>query len=219
MNWPTMIRADIVNSFRCGIINAHGSDLPKYRGNACPNWAIICGDILTAVSFHYIDPDGLDTGPIIHKEYLDITESTYIGDIYDWYKTSIPSGFLVALSKIVSGTIPTPQDGEFIRSYPRQPEDGCIRWELDATSILRIIRASSKPFAGAFSFIEGHKVYIWRAKPFALPSRILAVPGQILCFHDGHPIIACGSGAIELSNFEVENNGQFPTSLRSRFSS
>ena len=217
MNWPTMINANISQSFRYGILNAHGSDLPKYRGNACPNWAILMGDSHIAVSFHSIDPYGLDNGPIFHKEYFEITENTYIGDIYDWYKTSIPSGFLIALTKIFNGVDPSPQSGDVIRSYPRRPEDGRINWALDSSSIIRLIRASSKPFSGAFAFVNDQKVIIWRANQIALTTKILAVPGQVMWLNNNCPVIACGSGAIELIEIEVQSGNMLPKSLRSRF--
>jgi methionyl-tRNA formyltransferase len=217
MNWPTMISEPIVKSFKHGIINAHGSDLPKYRGNACPNWAIINGEKNVGLSFHMIDPLGLDTGPIIHKEYLEINDETYIGDIYEWLYSNAPEGFLKSIEKLISGSPLKAQNGEVIRAYPRKPEDGRIVWNYDSDSIHRLIRASSRPFPGAFCFFLDRRVTIWRASKIILDVKILAIPGQVLWYNCENPVIACGSGAIELTDFSVDGE-PIGKSLRARFS-
>src|SRR5215467_15263945 len=90
MNWPTLIPDAAVACFRLGIINAHGSDLPKFRGNACPNWAIIAGEERIGLTFHFVDPGALDTGDIVHKTWITNSPDLYIGDVYRWLETAVP---------------------------------------------------------------------------------------------------------------------------------
>ena len=224
MNWPTMIPENIVNKFQFGVVNAHGSDLPRYRGNACPNWAIINGDKKIGLTFHLIDPDGLDTGAVVHKEFLDIDDEVYIGDVYSWLANVVPEGFVKSIQMLAMGHLPTPQEGEVIRAYPRKPEDGRIDWKEDSHKIHRLIRASSRPFPGAFCFFRpkneenAKKVIVWRAVESELHHDILAVPGQILFYSSqSKPVVACGEGAIELIDYVVENGGRLTGSLRDRF--
>lgn len=227
VNWPTIIKAPMLNAFPFGILNAHAGDLPRYRGNACPNWAIIIGEDKIGLCIHQMTTD-LDTGPIAVRDYLPLTEMTYIGDIYEWLERQVPENLVQAINGLESGTVKfieqskAPQDG--LRCYPRQPEDGWIDWSREAANIARLVRASSRPFAGAFTYLDGEtKVTVWRAKEAISNEPFCAVSGQICQRRNGNAVIACGEGMLELQ--EVTISGLLPEesmkvitkSLRSRF--
>tara|TARA_B100000161_G_scaffold263531_1_gene235068 strand:+ start:1711 stop:2613 length:903 start_codon:yes stop_codon:yes gene_type:complete len=218
MNWPTLIKKETVKHFNFGIINAHGSDLPKYRGNACPNWAILNGDEKLAVTFHMIDPMGLDTGDIVLKKYFDLNDNTYIGDVYKWFAKEIPKGFIESINFLKNGFKPIKQEGEAIRSYPRIPDDSKICWESSSDKILKLIRASSYPFEGAYCFYKSSIVRIFKANQYEVSFKYFAMQGQILLYSpNGFPVINCGGGgAIELTEFSLPNNENLPRHLRFR---
>ena len=168
-------------SFEYGIINAHAGDLPRYRGNACPNWAIINNESNVGLCLHLMEANSLDSGPILMKKYYKLTQHTYIGDIYEWMGTMILS-CLVTLSiifKIQKGLELQQQSlhpGDWLRCYPRRPEDSKIDWQRDADYI-SFIRASSHPFQGAFTFLEGQqRLTVWRADIFQHTGEFLACP-------------------------------------------
>lgn len=208
LNWPSILPVAFIDSFPLGILNAHAGDLPRFRGNACANWAIINGEVDLALTIHLMD-SGLDSGPIVLKEYLAIDTSTYIGDIYKWLGEVVPRSISRALElRADSDFIPRiqPSDpGESLRTYPRKPSDGLIDWSLSSEKIHRLIRASSHPFSGAFTFLEdGTKVTVWRATPVKSNGNLLAVPGQV-CFEvEGNPVIASGDGLVRLDDVSVE---------------
>ena len=208
INWPTIVGAEVINLFPHGIVNAHCGDLPRYRGNACPNWAILNGDQHIGVCAHKMVPDAVDAGPILLKDYLPVTANTYIGDVYAWLDGRIPSLLSEAINVLTKGTvIPAPQPADpalALRCYPRRPEDGQIDWRLDVNFLHRLVRASSRPFGGAFTHIaDGRWLKIWRASPFINQNPYFAVPGQLLGQEDGDPVIACGVGALRLEEFEI----------------
>lgn len=221
MNWPTMIREDVVNCFPLGIINAHGSDLPEFRGNACPNWAILAGKSRIGLSFHFIDPFGLDTGDVVKRSFIDNTDDLYIGDVYHWLREAVPSGFIDSLERLVEpGFTPEKQDeAKASRAYPRRTDDGQLAFARDAELLHRLVRASSRPFAGAFCRYEGLEVVkVWRASQVQLGMKSFAIPGQILHFDRDQPVVACGDGnALRFDEYETASSKPLPRTVRARF--
>lgn len=209
VNWLTVIGAEAIAAFPLGILNAHAGDLPRYRGNACPNWAILNGEPRIGLTVHLMEPEKIDAGPIVRKAYFDVGEETYIGDVYRWLDDAIPRLLVEAMEMLGSGRaepIRQPEDESLIlRCYPRRPEDGRIDWRLSATALQRLVRASSRPFAGAFAYLEdGRRVTIWRASVWRHPGRFCAVPGQVMLRTAGLPVIACGEGCLRLDEVEIE---------------
>ena len=89
VNWPSVLSADILNVFPKGVLNAHAGDLPRYRGNACPNWAILNGEEAIGLCVHLMAEE-LDAGPIVLRDSLSVKTSTYITDVYTWLDKRIP---------------------------------------------------------------------------------------------------------------------------------
>jgi methionyl-tRNA formyltransferase len=206
VNWPTLLSDRVNAAFPSGILNAHAGDLPRYRGNACPNWAILRGESSMGLCIHQMRQD-LDAGPVVLRESHPVTEQTYIGDLYRWIDERIPAMLVDAAEGLVSGRLqPVPQDeSRVLRTYPRRPEDSRIDWTQSTEVVLRLVRATSRPFSGAFTTLEGErKVTIWRASRFAVKGEFAAVPGQV-CFHrDGDPVIAAGEGLVRLEDIQIE---------------
>ena len=230
VNWPTVIGEQARACFEFGILNAHAGDLPRYRGNAPPNWAILAHEDFVGLCIHQMG-HGLDDGPVVLRERLDLTPHSYIGEVYEWIERRVPPMFVAAIEGLAAGSlvpVPQPEDAALgLRCYPRRPEDGEIDWRVGLDSIYRLIRASSRPFAGAFSHLEGEvKVTIWRATPVADPAPFLAVPGQICYRDEGRPVVACADGLLRLDEVEVEGAQdeaasleQIGKSLRARLTS
>lgn len=211
INWLTLIGKEAIASFPMGILNAHSGDLPRYRGNACPNWAIIQEEEKIAVTIHLMDPEGVDTGPILLKRYMHLHNSTSIGEVYQFLEASIPEMFLETVEALSSGTMtPQPQPEEpslALRCYPRIPSDSRINWMNSAVELERLVRASSEPFGGTYTFVNKEKLIIWRAHSdlFTYPS--LAVPGQIVWRlpAEGKVGVATGDGVLVLDEVQLED--------------
>jgi methionyl-tRNA formyltransferase len=221
MNWPTIISRQAMECFRRRVINAHGSDLPKFRGNACPNWAIINGEPRIGLSFHYMEPDQLDTGDIIYRTYIDNTPDLYIGDVYKWLETAVPHGFVSCLERMSNPSFAAEKQDHRLatRAYPRRPEDAKLEFGMSADHLHRIVRASSRPFGGAFCFYEGkRRVTVWRASIVRQDVPIFAVPGQLMYFQDGRAVVACGDGqGLRLDEYQTDDGTPLGKSLRARF--
>ena len=226
LNWMTLLRQDLFDLFPHGILNAHGGDLPRYRGNACINWAILNGEKQSCMSIHEMTPE-LDAGPVYLKRYFPLQENTYVGDYYEWSESVIPCMFRDAIAMISGGISPVPQDTNIVpfRCFPRRPEDSRINWNFSAKEIYALIRASSHPFEGAFCYTENDEhLSIYKAFILRTDYRFSAIPGQICVVDNSVPFVACADDdrMIGLLDFSLEgldkkhSISRFASSLRNR---
>lgn len=209
MNYPTLIPQDVIELFRLGILNAHGGDLPRYRGNACQAWAILNGENKIGLCIHKMVGGELDSGDIIEREYLEINLNTKVTECWNWMKKRIPHMFLSAIKKLQENPdyiLETqPKDPKLaLRCYPLMPEDGRIDWKKSNIEILRLINAFNKPYSGAYCFYEGQKMIIWDAELYEDEEIYCAMPGQVayLCA-DGSVIVITGKGKIKLKEIQI----------------
>lgn len=186
MNWLTVIQDTTIKLFSYGILNGHPGDLPRYRGNACPNWAIINGEEKVGLSVHFMEAGNLDSGDIVLRNHINISMNTTIGEIYKKMEILFPEMFLQAVEKIgrigeQAGIPQSKKREQILRCYPRVPSDSCINWNRNCVEIDRLIRASGYPFQGAYTFLNGKtKIYIQKAgiAQYEFPS--VAVCGQVV---------------------------------------
>jgi UDP-4-amino-4-deoxy-L-arabinose formyltransferase/UDP-glucuronic acid dehydrogenase (UDP-4-keto-hexauronic acid decarboxylating) len=227
VNYSGIIPQSVIDVFPHGILNAHGGDLPRYRGNACQAWAIINGENKVALCIHKMIGDELDSGPIIEREYMEIDESTKITEVYQWLEDITPGLFLRAIEKlkfnksfVLEYQSVNPKNS--LRCYPRRPEDGRINWEKSSLEILRIINASNKPYSGAFCYLGDKKVIIWDADMDREYENCLGVPGQVTKVGIDNVNILCGTGKIILRKIEIDGVTEAPSffikSIRTRLS-
>ena len=209
-NYPTIIPQNVIDLFPLGILNAHGGDLPRYRGNACQAWAIINGEERIGLCVYKMVGDLLDFGKIIVKDYFRININTKITEIWNWFIERIPEMFYEALKKLERDPnyyleIPSDNPKDWLRCYPRLPEDGRIDWNKSNLEILRLINATNKPYSGAFCYFEEKKVIIWDAELYEDNENYLAIPGQIASIEpDGSIIVITGKGKLRIKEIECE---------------
>ena len=215
VNWLTLIGRTILEQFKYGVINAHAGDLPRYRGNAVANWAILSGESKIVLTFHQMAIE-LDAGPILCQVDFPLTPETYIGEIFDFFKTGIPLGFVQVLKGFELGTIipkPQPTDPAIsLRCFPRIPRDSEINWQQPAELLARLVRASAEPFLGAYTFLEDEKLTIWRAYPSRLSYQYLGSPGQVAERNQktGEVVVITGDGVLVLQEVESVLRGRKP---------
>lgn len=183
INWQGIINEEIIKIFPYGLLNCHAGDLPKYRGNAVANWAIINGEKEITVTIHKMDK-GLDTGDVVLKKGIPINDNTKIADIVESLENIVPIMFYDSVIGLNSGKIvPIQQDKDLkkaLRCYPRIPSDSFIDWNESAEYINKLVRASSEPYSGAYTYFNKKKLYILRShiEKFQVPS--VYIPGQVV---------------------------------------
>ena len=149
---------------KLGCINVHGSLLPKYRGAAPIQWAVLNGDETTGITTMYMDV-GMDTGDMILKKEVAIGEEETTGEL--WNRLSKIGGELLVetLKLIEEGKAPRTKQGEDFTLAPMlQKEMAKIDWQhQSARQIMNLIRGLN-PIMGAYSFLNGKKLKFWKAK-------------------------------------------------------
>lgn len=154
---------EILDIAKLGCINVHGSLLPKYRGAAPIQWAVLNGEKETGITTMYMD-EGMDTGDIILKEKTQIGEDETTGQL--WERLSKIGGRLLVetLIKIEKGIAPREKQGEDFTMAPMLNKDMAkIDWDnKTAIEIKNLIRGLN-PIMGAYSFLNGKKIKFWKA--------------------------------------------------------
>ena len=226
INYPGIIPKSIIELFKFGILNAHGGDLPKYRGNSCQAWAILNGEERIGLCIHKMIGDKLDAGDIISRSYYPINIDTKITEVYKWIEINTAKLFIEALDNLKDNPkfileSQSNKENHSLRCFPLQPSDGLINWDSNNVDVLRRINAFNKPFQGAFTFLDSKKFIIWDAQLIKDKFNFCAVPGQVIRIKDGFIEVACRKSIIRLSkveyNEEINNPDKFIRSIRSRF--
>jgi methionyl-tRNA formyltransferase len=227
LNYSGIIPEEVISKFRIGVLNAHGGDLPRYKGNACQAWAILNGEKQIGLCIHKMIGGELDNGNIILKKLFPIDINTTITMVYEWFEREIPGLFVEATLLLESNPdycikvqSKNPQDS--LRCYPRRPNDGLINWNHEAIQILRLINASTFPYTGAFAILEQERLNIMSAELYIDDEVYCAMPGQVsLIIKDVGVVVITGKGKILIKTVSI--NGKLLTcdmlikSIRVRF--
>ena len=145
-----------------GCINVHGSLLPKYRGAAPIQWAVLNGDQTTGITTMYMD-EGMDTGDMILTQKVEIGENETTGELWDRLKVIGGKLLVETLKKIEKGTAPRIKQGENFSVAPMlDKEMAKINWEEKTTLEIHNLIRGLNPIMGAYTFLEGKKIKIWR---------------------------------------------------------
>ena len=163
-----------------GCVNVHASLLPKYRGAAPVNWALIRGEPVTGVTIMLMD-ESLDTGPILLQVELAIDPSDDAGTLQRRLATSGAEALLRALDGMESGELkPMPQDQARATYAPKlRKEDGLIVWDRSAVDLGNLIRGVT-PWPGAVTSHQSKLLRVWRATPMGgseagTPGRVASI--------------------------------------------
>jgi methionyl-tRNA formyltransferase len=153
---------EILDIPKFGCINVHGSLLPKYRGAAPIQWAILNGDKETGITTMFMDI-GMDTGDMILKEKVKIGEDETTGEL--WNRLSKIGGKLLVetLEKIENGTAPREKQGEDFSVAPMlNKEMSKIDWDTKSAQEIKNLVRGLNPIMGAYSFLNGKKIKFWK---------------------------------------------------------
>lgn len=218
INYTGVVPQSITDLFSLGVLNAHGGDLPRYRGNACQAWAILNGEERIGLCIHKMIGGELDSGDIIARDYLPIDQNTKVTRVWQWMAERTPHLMLEAVNNlgrnpayVLARQSKDPKDA--LRCYPRRPEDGRIEWAKPAIDILRLINACNKPYAGAFCEFEGEKMIIWDAELVEEEENFCATPGQVTAIGSEFIEVACGSSKLRVRSVGFQGAVAKPNSV------
>ena len=199
-----MLGAPLLAIPRRGAFNMHGSLLPKYRGRAPVNWAIIHGEAETGATLHEMVAKP-DAGRIVDQEAVAILPDEPAVDVF--------AKVTRAAERVLRRSLPTLIDGSAVLRAQdlsrgayfggRRPEDGRIDWSAPAKRVHDLVRAVAPPYPGAFTEVEGTRLRVLRTRRMAQKSRARAA--AFLYAEGGRCYAACADGEVlELLDLELD---------------
>ncbi len=207
VGWTQLIKSELLSVPRIACLGFHASLLPKYRGRAPVNWAILNGETETGNTLMVLAP-GADEGDIVCQRRIPIGVEDDCRTIYE--KVSLTECEMLdeVLPLIREGQMPhRKQDSSQATVMPkRRPEDGLIDWNWPAARIYNWIRALTRPYPGAFTFLNGRKIAIWKSRIKVECKNIGALIGSVHTDADGYPAVVTGDGILKL--LEVQREGE-----------
>ncbi len=189
---------------RLGSFNVHGSLLPKFRGRAPVNWAIIRGEKRTGATLHVMT-ERADAGPIVDQQAVLIGPDDTALEVQHRVTAAAVTVMARRIEELKSGTAPNaPQDEAAATRFGRRgPEDGRIEWVRTARQVHDLVRAVTHPFPGAFTDLFGGRTYVWRTRLPGLAAHD-TFPGQVR-EEGGRAFVACGDDHyVELLRLQAE---------------
>lgn len=193
-----MIPTALLDTAPLGAFNLHGSLLPKYRGKAPINWAILHGENQTGATLHHMVKEP-DAGDIVDQHVVPIGPRDTAIEVMHRVTDAAVTVLDRQLIPLLNGTAPRfPQNHAEATYFPgRRPEDGRINWDRPSTEIFNLIRAVTRPYPGAFTHLPTlGPIRVWWAEP----TNELGTPGAILSLNP--LIIGTRDTALRLADYE-----------------
>ncbi len=205
-----ILRPDALYAATHGAWNVHASLLPKYRGAAPVERAIMAGEHTTGVTIMRMD-EGLDTGPIALQRTVEIGPHTTGGELADTLAKIGAKAIVEGLTLLEEGTLNLIEQNNLYATYAAKlsDEDKVIRWERPAREVHDLVRALA-PHVGARAFYSGFEgpVKIWRSVVAEDGPRALEI-GEI-CRENDRLVVGCGRGALEVLELQVPGSRRLP---------
>ena len=212
--WRQLIGKKIRQLPTNGVIGIHYSLLPKYRGHAPISWALINDEKNTGLSLFYFGA-GVDCGDVLMQKKVPILDEDTIGTL----RKKVNHSAMKCIDELISyiqqeDRLPTakPQCEEeaTITAY-RLPQHAIVDWSKSDREVYNLIRASSEPYSGAYTFLDNHKVTIWAAELLPTSPKYIGLPGQILKNVKKQGIIVkTGENAILVKRMQMSATNNVP---------
>jgi len=192
--YRALLPAALLDCAGRGALNMHGSLLPRYRGRAPVNWAILKGERETGATLHYMVARA-DAGDIVDQMSVPILADDEAREVFSKVTVAAETILVRSLPGLLAGTAPRrPQPIEPGQYFGRRTAaDGRIDWSRSAREIHDLVRAVAPPFPGAFAEVGGER---WEVHRTRLSDRPAPRPGAWLFAADGELYAACGGGGV-----------------------
>jgi methionyl-tRNA formyltransferase len=203
VGWSQLVREPFIALAREGVFGMHPTLLPKHRGRAPIPWVILSGLARTGVTLFEIVDASADSGSIVGQVAIDVEEDDTATTLFERISGAHVELIRELVPQLLTASAPRiQQDARRASVWPkRTPADGIIDWETRAPYLYDWVRAQTRPYPGAFTFLGDEKVVVWRARPVELEAP--APAGTIVAEQAEGPVVACGEGALVLEEIET----------------
>ena len=217
--YRSMLKPALLALPRRGALNMHGSLLPKYRGRAPVNWAVLHGERKTGATLHYMT-DKPDAGDIVAQQGVPILPDDTAADVLRKVAVAAEIALDAALPALIAGTAPRVAQDLTQGSYfgGRTPQDGRIDWSRSAQQIHDLVRAVAPPYPGAMTTIAGAPARILATR--VIDDSTVAARQSALEVSDGRINVRCaGGGTLVICALEIDGAPIDAVGVLARFGS
>ena len=204
VGWSQLVMDEFIGLPRHGVFGMHPTLLPRHRGRAAIPWAILSGLAKTGVTLFQIADGTADSGPVVGQVEVPIARDETATTLFARVAQAHVELTRELVPQLLARTAPRiPQDPTRASSWPkRAPADGIIDWETRASYLYDWVRAQTRPYPGAFTFLGDEKVIVWGVRPVELADS--APAGTIVDVAAEGPVVACGEGGLVLEEIQTE---------------
>jgi methionyl-tRNA formyltransferase len=209
VGYGQIIPQSVIDIPRLGIINVHASLLPRYRGAAPVQWAIVNGERRTGVTTMRIDA-GLDTGDMLLRAETEIGPEETAPQVLERLSVMGADLLVETLARLEAGTIVPEKQNPAEATYAPliKKEDGAIDWRLPASAIHNRVRGL-QPWPGGYTAFRGQRLHIWRTRVVSETGAVAkARTAPVLSVKP--VVVGCGEGALELVEVQLEGRRRMP---------
>ncbi|MGQ4554922.1 formyltransferase family protein [Halobellus sp. GM3] len=206
IGWSELVSSTVLNIPSVTALGMHPAPLPRGRGRAPLAWSLIKGLDETALSFFHLVEEA-DAGDLVGQQSLPIDIGDNAGSMYQKMIDAGRAMIREYYPKFEQGFVPRiPQEDEEATWWPRRrPEYGIIDWNSAPRDVYNWIRGQTRPYPGAFSYINGQKVTIWDANP-PNENTTFVRPSEISYQNDDALGVGVWEGTIEITELQIEND-------------
>jgi methionyl-tRNA formyltransferase len=204
VGWSQLVHDPFVQLAREGVFGMHPTLLPRHRGRAPIPWAILTGLARTGVTLFEIVDSTADSGAIVGQVAVDIASDETATSLFARLADAHVELVRELVPQLLTRSAPRiPQDPSRASSWPRRvPGDGIIDWETRAPYLYDWVRAQTRPYPGAFTYLGQDKVIVWGARPVELNA--VAPAGTVVDVSAEGAVVACGEGGLLLEEIQTE---------------
>ncbi|HEU0245723.1 MAG TPA: methionyl-tRNA formyltransferase [Gaiellaceae bacterium] len=204
VGWSQLVRDPFIALAREGVFGMHPTLLPRHRGRAPIPWAILSGLARTGVTLFEIVDATADSGAIVGQAVVDIAPDETATTLFERLAEVHVELVREYVPQLIARTAPRiRQDPGRASTWPKRvPADGIIDWDTRAPYLYDWVRAQTRPYPGAFTYVGDEKVVVWSARPVELAES--APSGTIVAIRPDGPVVACGEGGLLLEDVETQ---------------
>jgi methionyl-tRNA formyltransferase len=204
VGWSQLVHDPFIALARKGVFGMHPTLLPRHRGRAPIPWAILSGLARTGVTLFEIVDSTADSGAIVGQVEVEIAPDETATSLFARLADAHVQLVRELVPQLLRGSAPrVRQDPSRASSWPKRvPADGIIDWETRAPYLYDWVRAQTRPYPGAFTYLGDDKVIVWGARPVELAAE--APAGTIVDVSSAGPVVACGEGGLVLEEVQTD---------------
>ncbi len=214
-----MLRPALLACAQRGAFNMHGSLLPRYRGRAPVNWAVLHGESETGATLHEM-VEKPDAGRIVDQEAVPIGPDDTAGEVFARVTLAAETVARRAIPRLVDGSAVLRVQDLALGSYfgGRKPEDGRIDWRASAQTVHNLVRAVAPPYPGAFTQLAGDTLKILKTRVLAEKIPAIAHPSLFVRPSENHVTAVCAdASALAVLEMQLNSAAFTPAQFLSRF--